>query len=155
MTIETHSELETERFGERLAAVASSGSVVGLIGPLGAGKTVLVRGIARGLGVPDGMVHSPTFLTASEYQGRVRLAHVDLYRHEGSLPDRDWLAELLDGEGVTVVEWFERLGDDAPSDAVRIRIRYGTDPTHRIFDVTPTGERARHAVAALAQGAAA
>lgn len=156
MRIETNSERETESFGERLARHLAPGDVVGLIGPLGAGKTALVRGIARGLGVPEGVVHSPTFLSATEYCGRETLAHVDLYRHEESLPHPDWLAEMLDGERVSVVEWFERLGAAAPDDVLRVEIAYGTD-SRRSLVARATGPRAARVlegVAAEAEAAA-
>jgi tRNA threonylcarbamoyladenosine biosynthesis protein TsaE len=151
--IETNSENETEAFGERLARALEPGDVVGLVGPLGAGKTALVRGLARGLGVEEGVVHSPTFLTATEYEGRVPLAHVDLYRHEEHLPHPDWLAELLDGERIAVVEWFERLGDAAPSDVLLVTIAYGADPESRVLGLSGAGERARRALGRLLTGA--
>lgn len=136
MVIRTRSEGETELVGERLAAALGPGSVLGLTGPLGAGKTALVRGLARGLGVEENTVHSPTFLTAAEYHGRHRLIHVDLYRHEETLPDPHWLAELLEGDGIAVVEWFERLGDEAPPQAVVIHIDYGRDEDERVLDIS-------------------
>jgi tRNA threonylcarbamoyladenosine biosynthesis protein TsaE len=146
--LRTRSEAETERVGEQLARALRPGSVVGLCGPLGAGKTALVRGIARSLGVDDRAVHSPTFLTAAEYHGRHRLVHIDLYRHGERLPDPDWLAELLDGDGVAVVEWFEHLGDARPRDAIVVRIDYGAAPEERVIDVSAT------AAPGLASGAA-
>lgn len=76
MEFTTHSETDTEALGERLASLVAPGCVIGLVGPLGAGQTALVRGLARGLGVADGVVHSPTFLSATEYEGRVSLVHV-------------------------------------------------------------------------------
>ena len=150
MNFATHSESGTEAFGERLAGLVEPGCVIGLVGPLGAGKTALVRGLARGLGVEEGVVHSPTFLSATEYEGRVTLVHVDLYRHEDHLPHPDWLAEMLDGERVAVVEWFERLGSGAPPDVLRVEIRYGGAATdERVLDVTATGPHARRVLEQL------
>lgn len=149
MKLSTDSEPETEVFGERLARALQPGDVVGLVGPLGAGKTALVRGIARGLGVEEGMVHSPTFLSATEYAGRVPLAHVDLYRHEEHLPHPDWLAEILDGERVAVVEWYERLGAHAPGDVLRIDFAYGQEQDARSLELSASGPRARRVLAAL------
>ncbi|HEY8515760.1 MAG TPA: tRNA (adenosine(37)-N6)-threonylcarbamoyltransferase complex ATPase subunit type 1 TsaE [Candidatus Binatia bacterium] len=155
MEFSTQSERETEAFGERLARHLEPGTVIGLVGPLGAGKTALVRGIARGLGVEDGVVHSPTFLTATEYDGRMRLAHIDLYRHEETLPHPDWLAEILDGlddagdDRVAVVEWFERLGADRPDDVLRIDLDYGADDTQRTLSLAATGPRSQRLLAAL------
>jgi tRNA threonylcarbamoyladenosine biosynthesis protein TsaE len=140
VVIRTRSEGETELVGERLAAALRPGSVLGLSGPLGAGKTALVRGLARGLGVEENTVHSPTFLTAAEYHGRHRLIHVDLYRHEDTLPDPDWLAELLEGDGIAVVEWFERLGREAPRHAVVVRIDYGREEDERILDLSSASD---------------
>jgi tRNA threonylcarbamoyladenosine biosynthesis protein TsaE len=102
--------------GERWGREAKTGWVIGLTGELGAGKTQLVKGIARGLGVPDG-VHSPTFVLINEYRtGRLPLFHLDLYR----LESRDQIAgaglvEYLDQpEGVVVIEWAERWFGDGP-----------------------------------------
>ena len=145
----THSEVETERFGERLARELVPGSVVGLSGPLGAAKMTLVRGLARGLGVEEGAVHSPTFITATEYRGRIPLHHIDLYRHEETLPPSDWLAEILDGDGAAVVEWVERLGDTGPPDVLVIELGYGEGTEERRLELRPTGPRAERVVAAL------
>lgn len=151
MKIETNSTTATEAFGERLAALLEPGDVLGLVGPLGAGKTALVRGVARGLGVEEGVVHSPTFLSATEYAGsRLPLAHVDLYRHEEHLPHPDWLAEILDGECATVVEWFERLGRSAPTDVLRVEIAYGADEESRALELAASGPRSRRLLDALA-----
>jgi tRNA threonylcarbamoyladenosine biosynthesis protein TsaE len=147
--LSTNSESATEAFGERLARALQPGDVVGLVGPLGAGKTALVRGIARGLGVEEGVVHSPTFLSATEYAGRVAVAHVDLYRHEEHLPHPDWLAEILDGERVAVVEWFERLGSGAPADVLRIDVGYGDDENARVLELAASGPRARRLLASV------
>jgi tRNA threonylcarbamoyladenosine biosynthesis protein TsaE len=149
--IETHSERETELFGEGLAGLLCRGSVVGLTGPLGVGKTALVRGIARGLGVEESAVHSPTFLTAAEYEGRLPVAHIDLYRHGDRLPHPEWLAELLDGEGVALVEWYEHLGDSRPADALWIEMAYGSAATERRLEIHASGQRAADVVEALQQ----
>lgn len=149
MIIDTNTAEETERVGERLAAGLVPGTVVGLCGPLGAGKTTLVRGIARGLGVAEDSVHSPTFVTATEYRGRLLVHHVDLYRHDAALPSVDWLAELLDGEGVAVVEWFEHLGDEQPPDALRIAIGYRPGSEQRRLELHATGARAAGVLRAL------
>jgi tRNA threonylcarbamoyladenosine biosynthesis protein TsaE len=100
---------ETRTIGERLGAALAPGSVVLLRGPLGAGKTVLVKGIARGLGVADEII-SPTYTIVADYPGRIPLVHVDLYRVEGEEQiDGLGLDDLLAGPGVTVVEWGEKL----------------------------------------------
>jgi tRNA threonylcarbamoyladenosine biosynthesis protein TsaE len=100
---------ETRTIGERLGAALAPGSVVLLSGPLGAGKTVLVKGIARGLGVADEII-SPTYTIVADYPGRIPLVHVDLYRVEGEVQLAGLgLDDLLAGPGVTVVEWGEKL----------------------------------------------
>lgn len=119
----------TRSFGERLGAAACAGDVIALSGPLGAGKTELARGVARGLGVVD-PVSSPTFVLIAEHEGRLPLFHLDCYRLAGP---RDALgAGLLDvrrADGVTVVEWAERLGTALPAGRLEIRLDgSGDDP---------------------------
>ena len=148
MILRTRSEAETERVGEQLARALRPGSVVGLRGPLGAGKTALVRGIARALGVDERSVHSPTFLTAAEYAGRHRLVHLDLYRHGERLPDPDWLAEQLDGDAIAVVEWFEHLGDAAPREAIVVSIDYASEVDERVLEIAASKQRLSEAISA-------
>jgi tRNA threonylcarbamoyladenosine biosynthesis protein TsaE len=108
-TFISHSPAETESLGERWGRAAQTGLVIGLSGDLGAGKTQLVKGIARGLGIPA-RVHSPTFTLVNEYGGgRLRLFHLDLYRLEtrGQMVSAG-LEEFLQPDGVTVIEWAER-----------------------------------------------
>src|SRR5207237_5335442 len=106
----SRSPSETQRLGERLGAVCEPGDVIALVGDLGAGKTAFVQGLARGLGVPDEeRVASPTFDIILEHAGRLVLHHVDLYRlgSEDELAELG-LGELLAGDGVAAVEWFDR-----------------------------------------------
>jgi len=118
----TTSPEETEAAGAGLGATLGPGDVVALSGELGAGKTVFVQGLARALDVP-GSATSPTFVLVNEYRGRLRVHHVDAYR-TGSLAElRDLgLEEMMDGDGVTVIEWAERLEPLLPARAVRVRI---------------------------------
>ncbi len=110
VVIVTHDEEGTIAAGERLGKVLSRGDVVCLYGDLGAGKTTFVKGIARALGVDDSEVTSASFVIIAEHQGRVPLFHIDLYRVDGGADLLDLgLEEYLDGEGVSVVEWAERL----------------------------------------------
>ena len=108
----SHSPAETESLGESWGRDAQSGLVIALSGDLGAGKTQLVRGLARGLGVTT-RVHSPTFTLVNEYNGgRLKLFHLDLYRLE--TPEQLYSAgieEFLKPDGVAVIEWAERLED--------------------------------------------
>ena len=104
----TESPEETEAAAERLARALRPGDVVLLTGPLGAGKTTFVRGLARGLGL-EAPVASPTFQLVRIYHGPMPLAHVDLYRLVASVEVGDLgLEEILDG-GVAAVEWGDRL----------------------------------------------
>jgi tRNA threonylcarbamoyladenosine biosynthesis protein TsaE len=109
-TFISHNPAETETLGERWGRVAQTGLVLLLSGDLGAGKTQLVKGLARGLGV-TGRVHSPTFTLVNEYQGgRLRLFHLDLYRLETAAQILSaGIEPYLQPEGVAVIEWAERL----------------------------------------------
>ena len=111
-TFISHSPAETRSLGESWGRAAERGLVIGLSGDLGAGKTELVKGIARGLGA-TARVHSPTFTLVNEYDGgRWRLFHLDLYRLEtpGQIITAG-LEEFLQPDGVTVIEWAERIYD--------------------------------------------
>src|SRR5512137_1934543 len=111
-TLISHSPAETEALGAEWGRAAESGLVIGLTGELGAGKTQFVKGLARGLGCA-GRVHSPTFTLVNEYEGgRLRLFHLDLYRLE--TPGQIFSAgieEFLSPDGVSVIEWAERIAD--------------------------------------------
>jgi tRNA threonylcarbamoyladenosine biosynthesis protein TsaE len=113
---------ETIALGEGIAALLQRGSIVALRGGLGAGKTCLTKGIARGLGVSE-EVTSPTYTIISEYQGKVPFYHIDAYRLQG---DDDFIAlggeEVLYGAGVSVIEWSERLPHSIPEHALVIEI---------------------------------
>jgi tRNA threonylcarbamoyladenosine biosynthesis protein TsaE len=118
---------EHTRAAARLLAsvLDDRGLVVGLVGPLGSGKTVFAKGLAEGLGVDPAAVASPTFVIASEYptpSGR-RLAHVDLYRVESPEElDAVGFADLLDPGSVVVVEWADRFPEALPQDRLAIEI---------------------------------
>ena len=111
-TFISHSPGETESLGEQWGREAQPGMVIALSGDLGAGKTQLVRGMARGLGI-TARVHSPTFTLVNEYSGgRLRLFHLDLYRLETPQQIRGaGIEEFLKPDGVTVIEWAERITD--------------------------------------------
>jgi tRNA threonylcarbamoyladenosine biosynthesis protein TsaE len=145
----SHSSLHTERLGERLAAHAAPGDVLALWGELGAGKTVLARGVAIGLGIDEDTVTSPTFIILHEhFGGRLPLFHLDLYRLvQSQLGSTGW-EEVLDAGGVTVIEWPERAGDLLPADRVDVRIEHVAETKRRVR-VTPTGPRAARLVEAL------
>jgi tRNA threonylcarbamoyladenosine biosynthesis protein TsaE len=134
---------ETVAFGERLGRVAAPGDLVCLWGDLGAGKTQVAKGIARGLGITD-TVNSPTFILMNEYAGRLPLFHVDLYR----LADA---ADALAGgvvddrqsDGVTVVEWPDRMGEVLPAGRLDVRIDGSGDEVREIEVATADAGLAR------------
>ncbi|HTB21529.1 MAG TPA: tRNA (adenosine(37)-N6)-threonylcarbamoyltransferase complex ATPase subunit type 1 TsaE [bacterium] len=115
---------DTEALAAELAAELRPGDVLLLSGVLGAGKTCFVRGLARGLDLPEGAVLSPTFqLVRESHGGRMPLYHIDLYRLEGPREALGLgLEEYFDGDGVCAVEWPERLGPLAPQGAWRVSI---------------------------------
>ncbi|MFZ2446519.1 MAG: tRNA (adenosine(37)-N6)-threonylcarbamoyltransferase complex ATPase subunit type 1 TsaE [Syntrophobacteraceae bacterium] len=110
--------------GRAIGALLEPGDILALRGELGAGKTLLVRGIARGLGVPASLrITSPTFTIINEYSGRLHLYHLDLYRLSGP-DDLDTLPwqESLFGNGVAAIEWPERLGRLLPTERMEIEL---------------------------------
>ena len=134
----SHSPAETEALGEAWGRAAERGLVIALSGDLGAGKTQLVRGIARGLGCP-GRVHSPTFTLVNVYAGgRLTLFHLDLYRLE--TPEQIHVAgvdEYLQPDGVAVIEWAERMFErrarnPEPGAIRRVKMEVVDDHTRRI-----------------------
>lgn len=131
---------ETERIGAELAARLRPGDVVGLYGDLGAGKTCLVRGLARGLHC-TGEATSPTFTLIHEYPGRPPLYHFDLYRLRGSaeLEDLD-CDDYFFGRGVTVVEWAEKAGPLLPRRRWEVRLEILDEDLRRIRIQPPPGE---------------
>ena len=139
----SHSSLHTERIGERLARLAKAGDVLALWGELGAGKTVLAKGVAAGLGLDEGAVSSPTFIILHEhYGGRMPLFHLDLYRLEGQdLGTTGW-EETLDGGGITVIEWPDRAGSALPDDRIDVHIEHIAETKRRVV-LSATGDRSR------------
>jgi tRNA threonylcarbamoyladenosine biosynthesis protein TsaE len=128
----TSSEEETERVGESLARSLRSGAVLLLYGELGAGKTALVRGLARGLGAPTENVSSPTFTLIQEYAGTaVTLYHVDLYRLTPREVDELGLEELVSGDGIVAIEWAERWAG-RPDDACEVWIEHAGEDRRSI-----------------------
>lgn len=140
---------EMQALGERLGRALCAGDVVSLVGPLGAGKTTFVQGLARGAGVPaDRHVASPTFALVNEHPGRVSLVHADLYR----INDRAELLELgLDDafdRAAVAIEWLDRFPDAAPADRLELTISIQADGAREVT-LEPSGPRG----AALASAA--
>ena len=139
--IESRSPEETHAVGVALAERLGRGDVVALTGELGAGKTCFAQGLARGLGV-TGRVVSPTFVLVNEYRGRIPVHHVDAYRTESLTELLDLgLDELFSGDGVTVVEWADKLLPLLPARAIHVHIE-GVGDEPRIITIRhPAGAR--------------
>ena len=130
------SERETEALGQALVERLSPGAVVAFTGDLGAGKTAFVRGMAKGLDIPQ-RVTSPTFTIVNEYEGgRLPLFHFDLYRLGSSdeLFDIGW-EDFLRRGGICAVEWSENVADALEPDTVFIDIRRGDGPEDRVITI--------------------
>ena len=138
--VQTSDPKETEAVGEAVGAQLRLGDLVVLSGDLGTGKTTFTKGLARGLGVTD-RVTSPTFTIVQEYDGRVPVAHVDVYRLERIQELHDFGFEELLESRVTVVEWGEAISLVLPLDRVDVRIAIddarGDDA--RVVEIVPTG----------------
>jgi len=111
---------DMRRWAERLGQLLTAGDCVALYGPVGSGKTTFTQGLARGLGI-NKAVNSPTFTLVKEYQGRLPLYHMDLYRLDDGSEELG-LEEYWDGDGVTVIEWPEVVSPLLPDDRLDIRI---------------------------------
>ena len=140
LNLVTESPEETQRLGNRLGKLAQVGDVLLLVGGLGAGKTCLTQGIAWGLGI-EGYATSPSFVVINQYQGRLPLYHIDLYR-------LDRLEEVIElglddylyGRGVCVVEWAEKALDVLPEEHLLVKMSFLSD-TSRSLVLRPNGQR--------------
>jgi tRNA threonylcarbamoyladenosine biosynthesis protein TsaE len=132
LAIETSGPDETMEAGELLGRRLRGGEVIAMTGGLGAGKTTFIRGLARGLGVPEGEIGSPTFVYVHEHRGRLPFAHVDLFRTERAedLPGIGVL-DYFDGRWAVAVEWAEKGAAYLPEDAITIRFGESEDPARR------------------------
>jgi tRNA threonylcarbamoyladenosine biosynthesis protein TsaE len=150
--ITTKTPEETHVLGENLGKCLESGDIVLLFGDLGAGKTTLTQGICKGLGLPAGeYIRSPTFTLINEYQGKLPIYHIDLYRME-NLEEIEALGleEVLFGNGVAIVEWSEKLFPIGKNKSpifeidgrVEVRITYENE-SQRSFSIRPTNMATR------------
>lgn len=139
ITAATKSAEDTRELGAALAGLARAGDVILLSGDLGAGKTTLAQGFARGLGIAEQVV-SPTFVLARMYKGRLTLIHADAYRMDSlrEVTDLD-LPELLDDGGVALVEWGDVIAPVLPADFLDLRIDFGDADDDRRFSVRIVG----------------
>lgn len=140
---------ETVGLGERLAGLFQGGEIICLFGDLGSGKTTFTKGIARGLKIKETAVNSPTFVLMNAYKGTLALYHFDLYRVEKA---NDVLGlgyeEFLYGEGVSVVEWAEKLGALFPAKCLEVHFKL-VNENERAITFVARGERAEDLILRL------
>ncbi|MFQ3550357.1 MAG: tRNA (adenosine(37)-N6)-threonylcarbamoyltransferase complex ATPase subunit type 1 TsaE [Armatimonadota bacterium] len=123
----TNSSDETIKLGERVGKLINEGSVLALFGELGAGKTTFTKGLAVGLDLPDD-IHSPTFTLVHEHYGKMPLYHIDLYRLESEAEaETIGIEEYIESDGVTVIEWPDRLGESLPKESLIVHIKVISD----------------------------
>lgn len=134
-SIVSRSARQTMGWGRKLGGLVKGGEIVGLVGELGAGKTCFVRGFSEGAGVSKAAwVRSPTFTLINEYDGRVPVYHIDLYRI-GAREQLEGLnlREYLYSDGVSLIEWFEYLPADEVDEYLELKIVHEGDSTRRLM----------------------
>lgn len=132
MEYRSNSAEETEKLGFKLGSLLEEGDVVSLRGSLGAGKTVLAKGIARALGIKESIV-SPTFTLVQEYEGDKKLYHLDIYRLSGEDEFESMGGEeFLYPDGITLIEWSEKIDSMLPDDTLFIQVSIGEDQARTI-----------------------
>lgn len=141
----TKNEEELLALGERLGHLLQKDDVLILTGELGAGKTTFTKGLAKGLDIRQ-MIKSPTYTIVREYEGRLPLYHLDVYRI-GDDPDSIDLDDFLFGEGVTVIEWGELLGENLPEDYLKLSLLKKEDGRELVFEAE--GKRAQELLEGL------
>src|SRR3989338_5863885 len=119
------SSADTIKFGEKLGQMLKGGDIICFFGDLGSGKTTLIKGIAKGMRINQSKANSPTFVLMNIYQGRMPLFHFDLYR----LSDMNEIHfigydEFVYDDGVSVIEWADRLGDHLPEEYLKVELRH-------------------------------
>ena len=144
----TKNEEELINLGERLGTLLQKNDVLILSGELGAGKTTFTKGLAKGLGIRQ-MIKSPTYTIVREYEGRLPLYHLDVYRIEGDADSID-LDEFLFGGGVTVIEWGHLLGEDLPDSYLELELL--KEAVGRRLHFSAQGPRAEQLIKELQNG---
>ena len=144
----TKNEEELINLGERLGTLLQKNDVLILSGELGAGKTTFTKGLAKGLGIRQ-MIKSPTYTIVREYEGRLPLYHLDVYRIEGDADSID-LDEFLFGGGVTVIEWGHLLGEDLPDSYLELELL--KEAEGRRLHFSAQGPRAEQLIKELQDG---
>ena len=146
----SHSPTQTRKIGENIGHLLKAGDVVALTGDLGTGKTTLVKGIAKGLGVRDEeKVLSPSFVLIHEYDGHKKIYHIDWYRLEHvEGADARLAEECFSQEAVTLIEWAERGKDFLPKEHIEIRLEHKS-PEERVIKVSALGEKYKNEITRL------
>ena len=144
----TKNEEELIDLGESLGTLLQKNDVLILSGELGAGKTTFTKGLAKGLGIRQ-MIKSPTYTIVREYEGRLPLYHLDVYRIEGDADSID-LDEFLFGGGVTVIEWGHLLGEDLPDSYLELELL--KEAEGRRLHFSAQGPRAEQLIKELQDG---
>jgi tRNA threonylcarbamoyladenosine biosynthesis protein TsaE len=126
LTTVTRSPQETRNWGQRLGKLLRGGEIIGLSGELGSGKTCFARGVAEGAGVgKEAWIRSPTFTLINEYDGRLPVYHIDLYRIGGARELEELnLRDYLFSDGASVVEWFEHLSPGEVDERLQINFEH-------------------------------
>ena len=128
----SHSIEETINFGKKIGESLKAGDIIAMEGTLGAGKTTISKGIALGLDISEDIT-SPTFTLVCEYQGRLPLYHMDVYRLEGAEDFYSLGAEdMLYGKGVCLIEWSEKIKSELPDSCITLKIELCNDGTRKI-----------------------
>ena len=122
LTFKTSSAEETIELGKKIGKLLKKGDIIAMQGTLAAGKTTITKGIAQALGITD-TITSPTFCLISEYEGTMPLYHMDVYRLDGT---EDFINlgtdDMLYGDGVSIIEWSEKIMDELPSNTIVLKI---------------------------------
>jgi tRNA threonylcarbamoyladenosine biosynthesis protein TsaE len=148
----TRSTDETLELARAVGELLRPGDVVSLVGELGAGKTVFARGVARALGVTE-LVVSPTFTIVREYEGRVPLVHVDVYRIDAIQELHDLgFEEVVRDDAVTLVEWGDKVDGLLPADRLDVRLAPGAADDERVVEIESHGHSWRARAGELAVG---
>ncbi|MBQ7537763.1 tRNA (adenosine(37)-N6)-threonylcarbamoyltransferase complex ATPase subunit type 1 TsaE [Treponema sp.] len=142
LTFHTNSAEETIKLGEKIGSMLTKGDIIAMQGTLAAGKTTITKGIARALGIKE-EITSPTFCLISEYEGKLPLYHMDVYRLEGG---DDFInlgvEDLIYGNGVSLIEWSEKVMDELPKKTIILKIEpiEGTNERNISLENWPHGE---------------
>ena len=142
LTFHTSSAEETIELGKKIGSLLKKGDIIAMQGTLAAGKTTITKGIAQSLGVKD-EITSPTFCLISEYEGKMPLYHMDVYRLEGG---EDFInlgvEDLMYGNGISLIEWSEKVMDELPKKTIILKIEpvEGTTERNITLENWPYGE---------------